>query len=133
MKLTTYIQGDDDNQKLFSEIGVFLISKKVHDELGTAITTQNSDTWITATNKSGKCLGFITYRQLKNGIHIRFVYGEDETIHNKLIETVLIKIGSYSVWTNDRKTATIWKEFGFKAKPRATGNFCRWERITNVI
>jgi len=125
-----YIQGINDKE-IFGNLGSWLTSKKVHDELGMAITSQSDDVWYIAFLKD-TVVGFLLYRKTKstNAIHIRFVYGapnEKELLISKVIDDAT-KEDIKTVWTNDRVSESIWKKLNFKFTPRNRGEFGRWER-----
>lgn len=130
MKILTYTQGEND-QELFGLLGPWLTDKKVHDELGMAITSQTGDVWRLGFLENIK-VGFSLERQTKstNAIHIRFIYADPDS-KKALIEEAIKNAqekGCGSIWTNDRKSEKSWKRFGFAFTPRARGEFGRWEK-----
>ncbi len=125
-----YVQGID-NKEIFGNIGSWLTNKKVHDELGMAITSQDGDIWYISF-LNNVVTGFALYRKTKstNAIHVRFVYGapnEKEMLVKKIIEDAKNE-NIKTVWTNDRKSEAVWKKLKFKFTPRNRGEFGRWER-----
>ena len=78
MKILTYTQGEND-QELFGLLGPWLTDKKVHDELGMAITSQTGDVWRLGFLENIK-VGFSLERQTKstNAIHLRFIYADPD-------------------------------------------------------
>jgi len=129
--IQTFTQNENSDKEIFGLLGSWMTSKKVHDELGMAITSQDSDIWYIKT-QNNEALGFALARFVKstNAIHVRFLFGE-YSIKKELLKEI-IKIGKKdkikSVWTNDRKTEKLWKEQRFIATFRARGEFCRWEK-----
>ena len=126
-----YTQGID-NKEIFGNLGSWLTNKKVHDELGMAITSQDDDIWYIAF-LNNVVVGFLLYRKTKstNAIHIRFVYGspneKKELINRVIKDAAEEKIKS--IWTNDRKSELVWKELNFTFTPRNRGEFGRWEKL----
>jgi len=117
----------ENNPELFSLIGNYIVSKKVHDELGTAITTNEDDKWFVKIVKN-KAVAFLTMREMKNGaVHIRFVYGS-QSDKKELITETINSYTSCKIWTNDRETEILWSELEFNMISKARGSFCRWER-----
>lgn len=133
MKITTYIQGEND-QELFGHLGVWLTNKQIHEELGMAITSQTGDVWRVVFLDNVK-VGFSLERETKstNAIHIRFIYADPDrkkTLIQEAIKGAKEKNCS-AIWTNDRQSEKIWKALGFTFNPRARGEFGRWEKKLN--
>jgi len=125
------VQNESNSKKIFGLLGSWLTSKKVHDELGMAITSQDNDIWYIKI-ENDTVLGFSLTRFIKstNAIHVRFLFGE-YSIKKELLKEIIKnakKEKIKSVWTNDRKTEKLWKEQKFLATIRARGEFCRWEK-----
>ena len=125
-----YIQGID-NKEIFCNVGSWLTNKKVQDELGMAITSQDDDVWYISF-LNDVVTGFAIYRKTKstNAIHLRFVYAapnEKKLLISKVIDDAMEE-NIKTVWTNDRKSESVWKGLKFKFTPRNRGEFGRWER-----
>jgi hypothetical protein len=48
-----------------------------------------------------------------------------------LIKAAIVSAREYGItilFTNDRESATVWTNFGFKQNTKRHGTFCRWER-----
>ncbi len=135
MIIKTFIQGENDKE-LFGLLGSIVLSKEVHKQLGTAITTADKDQWLLAFDKEDNLLGFATFRKIKStkAIHIRFVYAFDcinkKKIVGKLIKNLMSYFEVYTVWTNARDDEEYWYELGFinKKGTRNTGKFVRFEK-----
>lgn len=136
MTIKTFHQGASQatDRELFGLVGSFLVDLKIHEKLGTAITTQAGDIWLISMTGKGEVRGFATGRKLKGGgLHIRFVHCPDDaplmckTMINNLV-TLAENEGCKSVWTNDKPDNSFWPEFGFTFTARARGTFGRWEK-----
>ena len=79
MKIERYIQGKDDKE-IFCNVGSWLTSKSVHDQLGMAITSQENDIWYIV-SLNDVVIGFALVRAMKstNALHIRFIYTDTNT------------------------------------------------------
>ena len=130
MKIERYVQGKDDKE-IFCNVGSWLTSKSVHDQLGMAITSQENDIWYIV-SLNDVVIGFALVRAMKstNALHIRFIYTDTNTkkvLIKKIIEDAK-KDGIKSIWTNDREKEAVWKSLKFSFTKRARGEFGRWEK-----
>lgn len=136
MPIQTYTQGKNKakDKELFGLVGHWLVDLKMHEKLGTAITTQNGDIWLVSQTEKGEARGFATARQMKNGgLHIRFVYCPDDAplMCKAMIQALLNhaeKSQLKSVWTNDKPDNPFWPEYSFTFTARARGNYGRWQK-----
>jgi predicted signal transduction protein with EAL and GGDEF domain len=81
MTIKTFHQGKSQasDSELFGLVGRFLVDLKMHERLGTAITTNDGDIWLVSITGKGEVRGFATARKIKtSGLHIRFVYCPDD-------------------------------------------------------
>jgi hypothetical protein len=125
---------EDQSGRLLALVWKWVLSKKVHEELGMAITSEVGDVWLIATEKD-KPVGFAQIRALKNKkAHIRYLFGETLAARRRLVkesETVAHKLGCVSVFTNDREEVKVWASLGYnEAKGSRRGRFVRWEKET---
>lgn len=135
MRIDKLIQGKDD-RVIFGTVGSLLTDKKVHEELGMAITSKDDDEWYIIYN-GNDLLGFAVTRKTKStkALHIRFLYLLDiDQAHKfkKLLIKEIIKNATNdnlkAVWTNDRKKERVWKDLKFDFTERSRGEFGRWEK-----
>ena len=133
MPIKTFYQGKKDKE-LFGLVGAWLVDLKMHEKLGTAITSQAGDIWLVSQTEKGEPRGFATARKLKGGgLHIRFVYCPDDApLMCKAMIMHFIKLAEDeqcgAIWTNDKPDNPFWKEFGFEFKQKARGAFGRWQK-----
>ena len=133
MDIHTLVQGEDD-QKLFGLIGHWLVDKRVHEEIGIAVTSAVGDYWLIALDSKDAVAGFLNARLMSNGgMHIRITYsikGGDRTQGNLIKHAVMLAVENHCpvIWANEKKTSSLLPKHDFIAKPRARGVFCRWER-----
>lgn len=131
-----FIHGDPEtDEKLFCMIGKLVVNPKLHNELGSAITSLPGDLWYLYLNKEEKVVeGFCQVRQMKNGHwHLRFLYAGQLGIktRNALIDRAIRDAKAAQavmIYTNDRETSGIWKLFNFVPYEKQRGSFVRWEK-----
>jgi len=140
MTIKTFHQGKSQasDSELFGLVGRFLVDLKMHERLGTAITTNDGDIWLVSITGKGEVRGFATARKIKtSGLHIRFVYCPDDApLMCKAMITNLLKLaedeGCMAVFTNDKPNNPFWPEFGFSFTARARGTYGRWNKELGI-
>jgi hypothetical protein len=132
-----FIHGDiETDDRLFCLIGRLAVDPKLHDELGTAITSLPGDLWYLCLGRDAAhpVDGFCQVRPMKNRHwHLRFLHADHIGMktRNALINKVLFdakETRADLIYTNDRETAGIWKLFNFTPGEKKRGSFIRWEK-----
>lgn len=132
--IKVFTQGlkEKDDQELFGLVGRWLVDVKIHQQLGTAITSNDGDVWFVSIPEKGSPRGFANGRLLKNGkFHIRFVYCVEGSpmICEAMIKKFLneaAKQGSKEIYTNDIEVNQYWSDAGFEFTPPARGRYGKW-------
>ena len=128
-----FIQGDPATDRdLFCIVGQWAVSEAVHDALGMPVTGRDGDVWFILSDAHGPAC-FCQARLQKNGTaHLRYLYFNKLPDGKKLLEGTLDELNSRgvkAVFTNDRRTATIWDKYGFTAyESNRKGSFVRWQK-----
>lgn len=120
------------DKKLFGYVGELCVNPSVHEELGVPVTSQKGDIWLVALD-GGEVIGFAQARPMKTGpeLHLRYVYAPKRATRESLLKAIGNTLNVRAIYTNARKTDTLWQKFGFKKLQGATRGgteFVRWEK-----
>jgi hypothetical protein len=135
MSIKEYVLGGHKDPELFGYIGRFLVDKAVHDKLGTAVVSQDSDMWWVMLNGKNQVRGFSTARVMKNdALHLRFVFCvDDETLVLRTLLNRVIKFAEESyckrIFINERTNFPLLEKLGFSFAAPTRGSFVKWEKI----
>lgn len=129
--IKTFIQGNfKTDRTLFRLLGANVISPVVHEELGVPVTGEDGDVWILDI-ANGSAVGFAQLRACKNGeAHLRYLYSARRDSRERLVRAALEWAEDQEathIYTNARKTDTLWARFGFVSTGTRRGSFVRWE------
>lgn len=122
-----FAQGADDGE-LFGQVGQWLTSRAVQQELGAAVTSDVGDLWLVAAD-GGAAVGFALAHPLTDAVHIKHVYGNNAATRDALLRALLGMIGDKRVYTFGRGDDSLWGAHGFKFTKRKRGAFGTWERL----
>ncbi len=117
MKIKKYKQGLED-KAIFGNLGSRITSTLVHKILGNAVVSKDGDIWYIAFDDNLETIGFGLVRKTKskNTSYLKYLY-EDENkkeVKKALIKQIIKdckKEKNISVWTNERETEQIFKQF----------------------
>jgi hypothetical protein len=125
------IQGrSEDEHRLYSLIGKWLVSDVVHKQLGMAITGRPGDVWLIFSDRE-TAVAFCQVRTLKDGstAHIRYMFGDNIRSQDLLLREVLKLAkakGLTLIYTNDRDASPFWETRGFAKHTPKRGVFCKF-------
>lgn len=123
-----YTHGEN-HLELFKYIGDLILNAEIIKLIGMPITAKESDKWYVS--DSIKAFGQAR-KMSNNSFHVRYLYAENNIDKEKLLKFIvddLKKEGVKLIYSNDRKTETVWKKLSFKMiENKKPGNFVRWEK-----
>lgn len=135
MTIKQYIHGEGTDYQLWGNVGRFLVDIEMQKKMGNCISSKPGDIWWVSVTHKSKTTGFASARLMKNGhLYLRYFYSSEETGLGLGDENLITKAINYAnengcslVYTNWHKESAILAKLGFKAIPRARGDFCQWE------
>lgn len=134
MKIESFTQGSTDDKRLFALIGPWLVSRDVHKEQGSPITSDAGDVWHVAID-DGKPIGFaLTHVQADGAGHVRFLHADRSPAKTRgeLLAAVLAWLKDRDTpraYTYAREDDAVWNRAGFSFVTKRRGSFHTFEKV----